>query len=102
MARKVAEASLCVVWWNLDSDDINNYKINIVFSARKLAEASLNEHEKLDDIIDYKINIVLSSRKLAEASLGVVWWNLDFDDIDNYQIIIVLSARKLAEALLIV
>ena len=89
-----AEESLCVVWWNLDLDNINNYQINIVFSDSLRAGVSLNEHKKLNDIIDYQINIVLSARKLAEASLCVVWWNLDLDDINNYQIIIVLSARK--------
>jgi len=34
-------------------DDINVYQINIVLSARKLAEASFNEHENLDDINVY-------------------------------------------------
>jgi len=48
-------------------DDINNYQINIVFSARKLAEASFNETWGLDDINNYQLNIVFSARKLAEA-----------------------------------
>ena len=56
-------------------DDINNYQIIIVSSARKLAEASLNvilRNLDLDDINNYRTNIVFLTRKLAEASLDVV------------------------------
>ena len=44
------------------------YQIIIVLSARKLAEASFNEHKNLDDINVYQINIVLSALELAQVA----------------------------------
>ena len=54
--------------------------MNIVLSARKLAEASFVETWDLDDINNYQINIVLSARKLAEASFNKhkIWTILIF------------------------
>jgi len=59
----------------LDLDDINNYQINIVFAARKLAEALLDvidEYKKLDDINNYQINIVLLVRKITEVLPNII------------------------------
>ena len=83
----------------MDLDNIDNYQINIVLSARKLAEASFNETKNLDDIWYLPNLCIFSARKLAKASFNET---KNLDDIDIYQINIVLSSRKLAEASLVV